>query len=79
LAPGDPHILAFRFVPFDLLDSCQVVIESHGLFGQRIIQTYRVRSDRLRSGGPGSQMYLERQEIVPNVEGAKSSVVTLTD
>lgn len=79
LAPGKPEMFTFRFAPFELLDQCQIVIESHGLLGQRIIQTYRLRPDRLRDGTPGKQLYLERQEIVPNVEGATSSVVTYTE
>jgi hypothetical protein len=79
LAPGKPEMFTFRFVPFDLLDHCQIVIESHGLLGQRVIQTYHVRPDRMRDGAPGKPLYLERQEIVPNVDGATSSVVAYTE
>jgi hypothetical protein len=73
LAPGKPELFTFRFAPFELLDQCQIVIGSRGLLGQRVIQTDRVRPDRLRNGTPGKPLYLERQEIVPNVEGATSS------
>jgi hypothetical protein len=49
LPPGSPDSLEFRWARFDLLDHCQIVIESHGLLGQRVIQTYRLRPDRIRS------------------------------
>ena len=79
LAPGAVAVLTLPFAPFDLLDHCQVVVESHGLLGQRIIQTYRVRTDRIRGDQAGVPWYLERQEIVPSVTGAWSSVVTFTN
>jgi hypothetical protein len=73
--PHENPVLTLPFEPFDLTDHCQVVVESHGLLGQRVIQTYRIRTDRIRGPNTGVPWYLERQEIIPNVEKSKSSVV----
>ncbi len=87
LAPGQQHVFTYRLSPFlrytdpadrrsleAMVGHCEVVIESHGIFGQRVIQSYRLRVDRIAAHLPDAQWYLERQEIVPCVDGATSAV-----
>jgi hypothetical protein len=87
VVPGGQYALRFRLEPFvgyrdpasqqgmeATVNHLAVVIESRGLFGQRVIQTYRYRLDRVIAD-TYPQWYMERQEIIPNVAGATAVVV----
>jgi hypothetical protein len=90
VVPGGQYHLRFRLEPFAryrepsshlgleaAVNHLAVAIESRGLFGQRVIQTYRYRIDRVIAD-TYPQWYMERQEIVPNVAGATSAIVEFT-
>ena len=54
----------------------QIVVESHGLLGQRVLQTFRYMPERMFNPNERA-FYLERLEIAPNVEGGTSAVTTV--
>jgi hypothetical protein len=89
LAPGQGHVFRFRLGPYlqyadpathagltARVGHCEIVVVSHGLFGQRVLQTFRIRVDRVAANKTLHAWYLTRQEIVPAVPGGTPSLTT---
>jgi hypothetical protein len=65
-----------KLVP--LADELEIFIESHGLLGQRVLQTYRYRFAAHFEAAPMAPLLrLVKLEIVPNVAGGTSAVTTV--
>lgn len=89
LAPGEEHDFDYVVDPsiayddrserrgaHSAVDHLELVLESHGLLGQRVMQAFRIDLEKaIHSTGPN--FYMSRIEIVPNVVGGTSAVTTV--
>jgi len=82
LPPGDHDTFEYRLEPFisflgdqtKALAEPELTVESYGLLGQRVVQSYTLNLDVVVEGRNMVAMEQTRIEIVPNVPGAASSV-----
>lgn len=89
LAPGEEQVFQYLVEPLIRYDDpltraghhsavghLEIIVESHGLLGQRVHQAFRLDLEGALNG-VSDVFYMSKMEIVPNVVGGSSSVTTV--